>query len=113
MAEDDAFDAGLIASELVTNAVRHGAALPSGHLVVEWTIDSNSYTILVTDGGTNAEIAPRAASEHDITGRGLTIVAALAQDWGVCITSGGTTVWARGSFPGADALNRQGLQTTS
>ncbi|MEO6702524.1 MAG: ATP-binding protein [Jatrophihabitantaceae bacterium] len=118
MPDDDAFDASLIANELVANAVRHATALPSGHLAVEWVLDSASYTVSVTDGGSSSEVTPRETDPHDISGRGLMIVAALAQDWGVSSTTsergtGTTTVWARGKFASADSLNRRGLQTTS
>lgn len=118
VAEDDAFDAALIASELVANAVRHASPLPSGHLSVEWVLDSSSYFISVTDGGSNSEITPRETDANDISGRGLMIVAALTQDWGVSSTGSEqgvatTTVWARGRFAEAESLNRRGLQPTS
>lgn len=103
LSADDAYDAALIASELVGNAVRHGSPLPSGHLAVEWTFGSEdgSYTIAVTDGGQHAgnEIRPQVAAESDPSGRGLMIVAALATDWGVAHRDHATTVWARCSLP--------------
>ena len=114
--EDDAFDAALIASELIANAVRHARPLPSGHLAVEWTLDSAGYTISVTDGGSNIDVEARTASARDISGRGLMIVAALSQDWGVSSSSSepgaDTTVWARGSFRPASSIDRAGLQPT-
>ncbi|HJQ01982.1 MAG TPA: ATP-binding protein [Jatrophihabitans sp.] len=96
--EEDAFDAALIASELVSNAVRHAAPLPSGQLAVEWLLDGDGYRISVTDGGSPHRIGSRVAGARDLSGRGLTIVAALAEDWGVSAGSGPgqTTVWARG-----------------
>ena len=118
MPADDAFDAALIASELVANAVRHATPLPSGHLAVEWVLDSASYTISVTDGGSSTDVTVRAAAADDVSGRGLMIVAALAEDWGVSSTTSErgaetTTVWARGRFSEAGSLNHRGLQTTS
>ena len=109
--EEDAFDAALIASELVSNAVRHAVALPSGQLAVEWLLDADGYRISVTDGGSPHRVSSRVADARDLSGRGLTIVAALAEDWGVStgIGSAQTTVWARG------VLNRSshtGLQPT-
>jgi anti-sigma regulatory factor (Ser/Thr protein kinase) len=104
MNSDDAFDAALIASELVGNAVRHGQPLPSGHLAVEWALDHTGYTISVTDGGDCANIAAKpgdrhnSASLHDTAGRGLMIVAALADRWGVQNTGGSTQVWAHGTL---------------
>lgn len=96
--EEDAFDAALIASELVSNAVRHAAALPSDQLAVEWLLDADGYRISVTDGGSQHRISSRVAGAGELSGRGLTIVAALAEDWGVSTGTGPaqTTVWARG-----------------
>ncbi|HEX2905178.1 MAG TPA: ATP-binding protein [Jatrophihabitans sp.] len=99
LSAEQAFDAALIASELVGNAVRHGSPLPSGQLAVEWTLAADGYTISVTDGGsTGSEIVPREADSLDPSGRGLMIVAALSQDWGVASGDGRTTVWARGAL---------------
>lgn len=100
LSADQAFDAALIASELVGNAVRHGSPLPSGHLAVEWSFGAEGYTISVTDGGNcSGEIAAREADSLDVSGRGLMIVAALSRDWGVAKADGCTTVWARGELP--------------
>lgn len=106
--DEEAFDAALIASELVGNAVRHAAPLPSGHLAVEWLIEPDGYRISVTDGGSQQRVSTRSAGAHETTGRGLAIVAALAQDWGVTSNAGSshTTVWARGrlQLPGRPRL---------
>jgi anti-sigma regulatory factor (Ser/Thr protein kinase) len=96
---EQALDAALIASELVGNAVRHATPLRSGQLAVSWSVDPDGYQISVTDGGvagtTRPEISTRQASGHDTGGRGLQIVAELADDWGVAAQAGATTVWAR------------------
>lgn len=96
---DQALDAALIASELVGNAVRHAAPLPSGQLAVSWSVDSEGYQISVTDGGvpgnTLPDISVRQPGTRDPAGRGLRIVAELADDWGVAARTGTTTVWAR------------------
>ena len=94
--DETAFDAALIASELVANAVRHARPLPSGHLAVEWTFNPDGYRIAVTDGGGGDRIEPRQAGQHDPSGRGLQIVASLSEDWGVDVDPSGTTVWAQG-----------------
>lgn len=100
LSSDQAYDAALIASELVGNAVRHGSPLPSGHLAVEWSFGNEGYTISVTDGGHPSDrIAAREAGSMDVSGRGLMIVEALCRDWGVANTDGHTTVWARGELP--------------
>ena len=112
--DDDAFDAALIASELVGNAVRHAAPLPSGHLAVEWLVERDGYRISVTDGGGQGRVSSRAAGAHETSGRGLAIVAALAQDWGVTSNAGSphTTVWARGRLRQTDRPYQGNLQTT-
>jgi anti-sigma regulatory factor (Ser/Thr protein kinase) len=107
---EQALDAALIASELVGNAVRHAAPLPSGQLAVSWLVDSDGYEISVTDGGvpgaTRSAISARQAGGRDADGRGLRIVAELSDDWGVAAQAGATTVWARTGTPG---LNHPGL----
>lgn len=104
--DDLALDAALIASELVGNAVRHAAPLPSGHLALSWSLDSAGYQVSVTDGGparnstagiSTAGISARHAAAQDASGRGLRIVAELSDDWGVATEAGATTVWARGA----------------
>ncbi|MFL6161873.1 MAG: ATP-binding protein [Jatrophihabitantaceae bacterium] len=109
---DQAYDASLIASELVGNAVRHGRPLPSGHITVQYTLDSDGYYIAVTDGGDALRVVPQAAEPHSTGGRGLMIVAALSQKWGVSRDGNATTVWARASLPAA-ATPAQTLQSVS
>ncbi|HEX4728309.1 MAG TPA: ATP-binding protein [Jatrophihabitans sp.] len=112
--DDDALDAALIVGELVGNAVRHAAPLPSGHLAVEWLVERDGYRISVTDGGSQHRVSSRSAAAHETTGRGLAIVAALAQDWGVTSNAGSahTTVWARGRLCQTGRPPRGNLQTT-
>jgi anti-sigma regulatory factor (Ser/Thr protein kinase) len=88
-------DAVLVASELVGNAVRHARALPTGRLGVTWERRGGGITISVTDGGGRQYPGVRAAGPHDTRGRGLTIVATLADSWGVTRGPGTVTVWAR------------------
>ena len=83
LSADQASDAALVASELVANAVRHGRPLPSGDITIEWTLSANGYYLAVTDGGNSPSVTPRAADIRDTNGRGLMIVAALSQEWGV------------------------------
>ena len=104
LSTEQALDAALIASELVGNAVRHAAPLPSGHLALSWSLDPGGYSISVTDGGavhSPATIAVRQAGSHDTAGRGLRIVAELSDAWGVATEAGSTTVWARAGAAGA------------
>lgn len=95
--EDGAQDAALIASELVGNSVRHAAALPSGQLSLDWTLEPHGYLLSVTDGGaaTGTAITAQALDPGHTGGRGLLIVSTLARAWGVWASAGSTTVWAQ------------------
>ncbi|QDY81143.1 ATP-binding protein [Streptomyces qinzhouensis] len=86
-------DAELVVSELVTNAVRHGGGT-AVTLRVRHTGDA--VRIEVTDGNP-AAAKPRAAGPDDESGRGLGIVAAVSQQWGV--SSDGCTTWSRLALP--------------
>ncbi len=88
------YDAELLVSELVTNALRHG--LPQ--ITLRLRLHPPGIGVSVHDFGPGVPIAP--AGEPDLTsegGRGLYIVAALAAEWGIeRSTSGaGKTVWFR------------------
>ncbi|MGI8666098.1 MAG: ATP-binding protein [Jatrophihabitans sp.] len=107
LSSDDAFDAALITSELVGNAVRHAAALPSGHLAIEWSLEPEGYLISVTDGGSQQPVTRRIAQARDINGRGLMIVDALSRSWGVRTDPDSTTVWARGTFQQAGSRSTE------
>ena len=80
----------LVTSELVTNAIIH--ARTEIRLVVR--VDSRSIWIEVLDG-TTARPKPARAAPSGASGRGLAMVAALADEWGVTETEGGKKVWAR------------------
>jgi anti-sigma regulatory factor (Ser/Thr protein kinase) len=87
----------LITAELTANAVRHGY-IPGRDFHLQLTLAEGTFRIEVTD--TRAERqppstppTPDSASE---SGRGLHLVAALADDWGVTPRQAapGKTVWA-------------------
>jgi anti-sigma regulatory factor (Ser/Thr protein kinase) len=86
-------DAVLVASELVGNAVRHTTAAASDTLDVSWNIDSSGVRVSVGDPS-DQEPQLRIAGDDDPTGRGLKIVDAMADDWGVEHGARGKTVWA-------------------
>ncbi|THA25529.1 ATP-binding protein [Streptomyces sp. RKND-216] len=94
--EDGVASAELVVSELVTNAVRHG--LVPGRLVeLRVTYDlAKLLTVEVSDAGDRWPPAwvpedPGGAAE---SGRGLALVAAFSDGWGVRDREIGKTVWA-------------------
>jgi anti-sigma regulatory factor (Ser/Thr protein kinase) len=82
-------DAELIVSELVTNALRAGA---HGIRVDLRLVDEN-LRVSVTDDASGWP-AMRQASPVDVSGRGLALVAAVADEWGVVPLQVGKQVWA-------------------
>ncbi|MFD4986467.1 ATP-binding protein [Streptomyces sp. NPDC058374] len=90
-------DVTLVVSELVTNAIEYGEGSPVGLRV---TRAAHELCVEVTDG--NPEPA-RSPSPSDLAenGRGLLIVAALAQQWDV--SNDGKTTWCRFHLPAGRA----------
>lgn len=88
-------DAVLVASELVSNAVVHTPPdVSEMALDVRWQIDHDCVLISVVDPSPDLP-RRRSTTADDARGRGLSIVAALALDWGVRRTANGKQVWAR------------------
>lgn len=88
---EQTYDAQLVASEFVTNAVVHGGE----EVVLELHVDAGSLVVAVCDGSAVMP-TPRQATDQDESGRGLRIVSALAEKWGVDSLPGGhKRVWAR------------------
>lgn len=81
-------DAELVVSELVTNALLHGS--PPVTLRVE--VDADTVRVEVGDGSRRAPLRALARAEA-MTGRGLSLVAALAREWGVLPAPDGKVVW--------------------
>lgn len=92
--EDTVEDARLVASELVGNALRHATPLETGVVLVGWRAEDGSLAFKVSDGGGPTSPQQRVASQEETGGRGLQIVAALADRWWVDRVPGGTTVHA-------------------
>jgi len=86
-----AADAALVISELVTNAVRHAGT----EVRVALELRDGRLTVSVHDRGPGLpHLIPPA--ERDFGGRGLAIVARLAEAWGVAVADdGGKAVWCR------------------
>ncbi|MDT0573443.1 SpoIIE family protein phosphatase [Streptomyces sp. DSM 3412] len=82
------FTAELVVSELVTNAIRYGRPPVRLRLIRDRTLICE-----VSDsGGTTPHL--RRARGYDEGGRGLLLVAQLAEDWGTRRARQGKTVWA-------------------
>ncbi|MGW2122013.1 ATP-binding protein [Streptomyces sp. NPDC001758] len=93
-------DAVLILSELLSNACKHGrplgeALVGDGDVRVAWRVDPCGRLVVeVTDGGGPTRPAPATPSVTAHGGRGLNIITALADDWGVRDeVPGEVTVW--------------------
>lgn len=81
-------DAELVVSELVTNAALHGEAPITVRVLV-----NRVARVEVHDHGRSAPILLKQGTDA-MTGRGLSMVAAVASDWGVEPAAEGKTVWA-------------------
>ncbi|QGV79694.1 ATP-binding protein [Streptomyces ficellus] len=101
VAESVVDDAVLVLSELLSNSCRHGRPLGRGVEVGDgdvraaWRVDERgALTVEVTDGGGPTRPVPSTPSVTARGGRGLNIISALAQDWGVRDSAcGEVTVW--------------------
>ncbi|WP_163016122.1 SpoIIE family protein phosphatase [Streptomyces sp. Tu 4128] len=86
--------AGLMVSELVTNAVRHSHARP-----VELRLVRADTLLCEVDDDDHELPALRTAGPDDETGRGLRVVSTLAREWGASRTRTGKTVWFELTLP--------------
>ncbi|GLX05440.1 ATP-binding protein [Microbispora sp. NBRC 16548] len=86
--------AELIVSELATNAVRHTASARfGGKFTVSIQAEPDQVWLGVVDEG-GAEVPRLVRPSDDEGGRGLLLVANLADNWGVYGNHAGRTVWA-------------------
>ncbi|GHD80765.1 hypothetical protein GCM10010336_64930 [Streptomyces goshikiensis] len=90
--EGTAFAAELLLSELVTNAIRYGREPIRVRLIFDKSLICEVY-----DGSSTAPRLRQAAST-DEGGRGLFLVAQLAQAWGTRYTTEGKVIWAEFTF---------------
>jgi anti-sigma regulatory factor (Ser/Thr protein kinase) len=94
---DGQFDAAkletarLLVTEVVTNAVRHGA--PGGVLLLAATPKPEFLCVQVTDDGPGLAPRPRALETDDNGGFGLFFVEQLTRRWGVTRENRRTRVW--------------------
>ncbi|MFD5697635.1 ATP-binding protein [Streptomyces lasiicapitis] len=86
--------ATLLLSELMTNAYQHAKVSPGREIWTRCVLKAGRLHIAVSDA--NATLpAPRQACPEDESGRGLTLVATLSDNWGTELRPGGVgkTVW--------------------
>jgi anti-sigma regulatory factor (Ser/Thr protein kinase) len=83
------FDASLIASELVTNAVQAGAS----RLILIVRVHRSRVRVTVSDDATGLPQIT-SARRSDVSGRGLALVDTVSLEWGVDGGAIGKDVWA-------------------
>jgi anti-sigma regulatory factor (Ser/Thr protein kinase) len=81
-------DASVLTSELVTNAVRYG----SGSVELRVQAHADRVIVSAADG---SSVIPRRRGADDAGGRGLAVIEALADRWGVEDHEGGKRVWVQ------------------
>jgi hypothetical protein len=91
-----AADAGLVVSELVSNAVMH-----AGEPICLVVNVGAMLRVEVFDGDNRVDrVVLRQLDKGTLSGRGLRIVNALAESWGTVAHDDGKTVWAELLLPG-------------
>lgn len=98
-------DAVVVVSELVTNAVVHAGT----DVELDCRLEPETGALVVEVLDHHPSRAPRDAAEpsHEPPeyGRGLRLVAALAESWGITYRTGAKTVWARLTAEGESAAD--------
>ena len=92
------FNVQLAVSELVTNAIRHGAR----PIEVQLVLHGRRLCLEVRDGGDGLPTLRRSGPDEG-SGRGLLIVSTLADGWGVERARTGKTVWCEFDSAAPDA----------
>jgi anti-sigma regulatory factor (Ser/Thr protein kinase) len=87
----------LLVSELVTNSVLHAGLSPHAPIGVQVSNGSASVRLAVHDGGQGFPFPAQGAPGVPLVsgGRGLAIVAALSDTWGIDSSPDGCTVWCQ------------------
>jgi anti-sigma regulatory factor (Ser/Thr protein kinase) len=93
--EDITYTTELLVSELVTNAIRHAHEPVQLRIILDGVLSCE-----VFDGSSSAPHLRR-ADRYDEAGRGLMLVAQLAERWGTRHTSTGKIIWAQQPLPRA------------
>lgn len=89
-------DVKLVATELISNAIRHADPIQNAGLLVRWQADGEELVLSVTDGGsvTSAPHTVEAGPDAE-SGRGLSIVEELCLSWKIVYPHGLTDVSVR------------------
>jgi PAS domain S-box-containing protein len=87
------FTTELIVSELLTNAIRHSQPPIQVRMILDGVLSCE-----VSDGSSTAPHLRR-ADRYDEGGRGLLLVARLAERWGTRHTRAGKTIWTQQPLP--------------
>ncbi|HET9899141.1 MAG TPA: ATP-binding protein [Streptosporangiaceae bacterium] len=93
-------EAVLIASELVTNAIRHGSeGLKGSRVELAWQRQATKVICMVTDRSPLPPVLGSAGKDAE-SGRGLQVVQALAATWGwMMLGATSKAVWAALAIP--------------
>jgi anti-sigma regulatory factor (Ser/Thr protein kinase) len=83
-------DVAMVVTELVANAVDHARTAST----VTLGLDDGDLLVTVRDGCPDGAPRPRPVDPTAPRGRGLQMVDALAESWGVTAHADGKTVWA-------------------
>lgn len=90
-------DVELVLTEVITNAVRHAELTPTVDVEIALTA-GQVLRVTVADGSARRP-AIRALAEDQESGRGMHLVDAVADRWGVDDHSGGKLVWIELDLP--------------
>ena len=88
----DADVAVLLTSELVTNAVTHGAKAAGGFVLLVVACDTAVLRVEVHDGSGDLPVIDIAPADAE-AGRGLLLVTSLSAEWGSYATAAGKAVY--------------------
>lgn len=81
-------DALIVISEMIANAVSHGKPGKDGTIEIAWSIDGTLLELSVTDAGEGGSLKPVDFDADSLSGRGLAIIARVADRWWVEMSKG-------------------------